>query len=366
MKQIIYISLVLTLISASCGKDKPMVDENDLTSIPSSPQPFTLKIPANFPKMTIPEDNPLTVEGIDLGRRLFYDPILSRDSSLSCAGCHLPKGSFTDNLATSKGVAGLNGKRSSMSLENIGFVNKGLFWDGRVQTLEEQALLPIEDPFEMHNLWEKAIEKLQKHKTYPTLFRKAFGISSKTEITKILTVKAIAQFERTLISGNAKFDKIYRREEYFTDEELSGADLYFNSAGAPDAQCAHCHASPFMNSADYFNNGLDSSKNLLDFKDIGRGRITGKLFDNGKFRSPTLRNIELTAPYMHDGRFKTLDEVLDHYASGGHYADNVDPFIPQIKDIKLSAKQKKQIIAFLKTLTDTSFVNNPAFQDPFK
>lgn len=366
MKKFIYIFIVLVLISASCGKDAPAIDENDLSAIPYAPQPYTLKIPSNFPQMEIPADNPLTVEGIDLGRRLFYDPILSRDSTLACAGCHLPKGSFTDNLATSKGVDGINGTRSAMSLENIGFVNKGLFWDGRVKTLEEQALLPIEDPLEMHNIWEKAIDKLKRHKDYPALFRKAFGVSNKTEMTKALAVKAIAQFERTLISGNAKFDKINRREAYFTDDELVGFELFFNASGAPDAQCGHCHASPFMDSPDYFNNGIDSSKNLLDFKDLGRGKFTGKLFDNGKFRSPTLRNIELTAPYMHDGRFKTLEEVLEHYASGGHYADNVDPFIPQIKDIKLSVKQKRQIIAFLKTLTDTSFVNNPAFQNPFK
>ncbi len=368
MKKILSLFIILTLIIASCGDDKniDIIDDNDLTNIAHSPKSFELKIPANFPKMDIPADNPMTVEGIDLGRRLFYDPILSRDSTLSCSGCHLSKAGFTDNFATSKGVDGINGTRSSMSLENIGFVNKGLFWDGRVITLEEQALLPIEDPVEMHNIWEKAVVKLQKHKDYPTLFRKAFNISTKTEISKTHVVKAIAQFERTLISGNSKFDKIYKREEYFTDDELTGFELFFNASGAPDAQCGHCHASPFMNSNDYFNNGLDSSKTLRDFKDLGRGSFTGKLFDNGKFRAPTLRNIELTAPYMHDGRFKTLEEVVEHYASGGHYADNIDPFIPQIKDIKLSAKQKRQIILFMKTLTDTSFTNNPAFQNPFK
>ncbi len=362
------LSFIIILFVIACGKDMPqtIVDTDDLGKITYSPTSFDLKIPPNFPKMDIPADNPLTTEGVELGRRLFYDPILSRDSTQSCSSCHLAVGSFTDNKAVSKGVDGLNGTRSAMSLENIGFVNKGLFWDGRVKTLEEQALLPVEDPIEMHNIWEKAVAKLKAHSDYPTRFRKAFGIASKNDLTKELTVKALAQFERTLISGNAKFDKIFRREDFFTDDELSGYELFFNASGAPDAQCGHCHTSPFMNNNDYFNNGLDSAKTLDDFKDKGRGKFTGKQFDNGKFRAPTLRNIEFTAPYMHDGRFKTLDEVMEHYASGGHYADNVDPFIPQIKQIKLTTKQKQQILLFLKTLTDKDFMNNPAFQNPFK
>ena len=370
MKNIIIISIVFILFIAACGeKDtlvSPSIDDNDLTSIYFSPQSFNLKIPPNFPQMEIPADNALTTEGVELGKRLFYDPIFSRDSTMSCASCHLSVGGFTDNKALSKGVAGLDGFRSSMSLENVGFFNKGLFWDGHAKTLEEQALLPIEDPRELHTNWDKVVEKLRKHKDYPNRFRKAFGIASKNDISKTLAAKAIAQFERTLISGNAKFDKIFRREDSFTDDELDGYQLFFNAAGAPDAQCGHCHTTPFFNSNDYFNNGLDSVNNLKDFKDLGRGIVTKKEFDNGKFRVPSLRNIELTAPYMHDGRFKTLEQVVDHYASGGHYADNIDPFIPQIATIKLTAKQKKQILLFLKTLTDTSFVNNRAFQNPYK
>ncbi len=361
------ISFILFSLIMACGKDLPVVvtENDDLRTTSFAPHNYDLKIPSNFPKMDIPADNPMTTEGVELGRRLFYDPILSLDSSVSCASCHMTHGSFTDNTALSKGVAGTLGLRSAMSLENVGFVNKGLFWDGRVKTLEEQALLPVEDPREMHHIWEKVVEKLKAHNDYPTRFRQAFGISSKKEINKELAVKAIAQFERTIISGNAKFDKIFRREDFFTDDELIGYELFFNASGAPDAQCGHCHASPFMNSNDFFNNGLDSAKTLTDFKDIGRGRVTGKVFDNGKFRAPTLRNIDLTAPYMHDGRFKTIEEVVEHYASGGHYTENVDPFIPQIKSIKLTMKQKNQIILFLKTLTDTSFIHNPAFQNPF-
>jgi cytochrome c peroxidase len=344
----------------------PTVDDTDLTQIAYNPVFITLKQPQGFPKMDIPTDNPITTEGVELGRRLFYDPILSRDSSMSCSSCHLPSGNFTDNKALSKGVDGKEGLRSAMSLENIGFIKGGLFWDGRVKTLEEQALLPVEDPIEMHNIWENVEKILRGHKDYSTRFRKAFGIKTTGEISKTLVVKALAQFERTLISGNAKVDKILRREDVFTDEEYNGFFLFFNDNPRYDAQCGHCHNSPFYGSNEFFNNGIDSVKTLNDFRDKGVGKVTGKQFDNGKFRAPSLRNIEFSAPYMHDGRFKTLDEVMDHYASGGHLADNISPLVLQIKDIKLTATQKKEIIAFMKTFSDTSFMNNPNLQNPFK
>ena len=369
-KYTLFFCSILCLITNGCGTKEPTptptADTNDLTGTPYKPTGLTLKIPSNFPNMDIPTDNALTTEGVELGRRLFYDKLLSANGTLACAGCHLPQGNFSDNQATSKGIDGMLGRRSSMTLENVGFVSKGLFWDGRVKMLEEQAVLPVEDPIEMHNNWDNVVVKLKAHADYPTYFRKAFGIASKTLITKDLAVKAIAQFERTLISGNAKFDRIFRREDFFTDDELTGYQLFFNAAGAPDAQCGHCHTSPFFTSGDYFNNGLDSAATLNDFKDKGRGGFTLKQFDNGKFRAPTLRNIELSAPYMHDGRFQTLEEVVEHYASGGHYAENIDPFLPQIRQINLTKKQKTQIVLFLKTLTDTTFVNNPAFQSPFK
>jgi cytochrome c peroxidase len=368
LKQII-ITFGILIFILSCGEMKPVnptVDDTDLSQITYSPTPITLKRPQGFTEMSIPADNLMTTEGIELGRRLFYDPILSRDSSMSCSSCHLPNGAFTDNKALSTGIDGKAGTRSAMSLENVGFVKSGLFWDGGTKTLEEQALLPVEDPIEMHHVWEKVEEILRGHKDYPTYFRKAFGIKNKTEITKMLAVKALAQFERSLISGNAKIDKILRKEEVFTDEEFNGFLLFFNDDPKKDAQCGHCHGAPFYGSNEFFNNGLDSVKTLNDFKDKGLGRITGKQFDMGKFRTPSLRNIEFTAPYMHDGRFKTLDEVMNHYASGGHLADNISPFIPLIKEIKMTARQKTEIIAFMKTLSDTSFMHNPSLQNPFK
>lgn len=368
MQKYLLVVLICAFFLPSCT-DK---EADALAIIPYAPTPYALKFKTKnlFPEMIIPADNPLTTEGVELGRFLFFDNMLSANGQMSCASCHLPETAFTDKQATSKGVQGIAGKRNSMSLANIGYVNTGLFWDGRVKTLEEQAFLPVEDPIELHSSWTKVVAKLQVHADYPTRFRKAFGIKNTAEITKELAIKAIAQFERTLISDDSKIDQIFRRETNPTDDEYDGYLMFFNAAGAPDAQCGHCHTSPFYSSNDFFNNGLDSAKTLDMFKDKGRGQFTKLLNDNGKFRAPSLRNIELTAPYMHDGRFKTLEEVLDHYASGGHYADNVDPFIPQIKFMNpsnkpMTAKQKRQIIAFLKTLTDSSFVNNPAFKSPF-
>ncbi len=363
MKKALVFTFFLALLIISC-KDK---EDDGLSSITYSPTTYELKYATTFPKMIIPADNPLTTEGVELGRFLFYDKLLSANGTMACASCHLTEGGFTDNLATSKGIDGIFGKRSAMSLSNIGFVNSGLFWDGRVKTLEEQAFFPVEDPIELHNNWTKVVEKLKAHADYPTRFRKAFGIATTAEITKELAIKAIAQFERTLISDNAKIDQIARdRNIKFTDDEFDGYQLFFNAVGVADAQCGHCHTSPFYGSNDYFNNGLDSATTLDEFRDKGRGQFTKNQSDNGKFRVPSLRNIELTAPYMHDGRFKTLEEVLDHYASGGHYSPNIDPFIPQIKSINLTQKQRGKIIAFLKTFTDTTFVNNPKLKSPFQ
>ncbi len=346
------------------SKCKTSLSSSGLSDISFSPTPLQLKIPSYFPPMQIPADNPLTVEGVALGRKIFFDNVLSSDLTQSCSTCHKPENYFTDNLPTSKGVLGLNGRRSSMSLVNIGFSNNGLFWDGRVKTLEEQALLPVQDSIELHNNWDAVTTRIKSNANYPTLFRRAFGITTVDSITKFLVVKAIAQFERTLISSDAKIDKIARKAAFFTDDEQTGYNLFFNVLDAPDAQCAHCHVSPFYNAGDFFNNGIDSAKTFTDFKDLGRGGFTLKPTDNGKFKPPTLRNIAQTAPYMHDGRFKTLQEVLDHYASGGHTSPNVDPFIPSIATIHLTAKQKNQIISFLNTLTDSSFVSNTAFQKP--
>jgi cytochrome c peroxidase len=351
----------------SCRKDDPVpaCADCDLSHIPYDPQPYHVEIPRDFPQLEIPPDNPLTQAGVALGRRLFFDTRLSQDSSISCASCHLQALSFTDGAAVSPGVGGTLGSRSSMSLLNVGYVSTGLFWDGRSATLEEQALMPVEDPLEMHETWGNVIQKLQRDPDYPRWFREAFGIRDKREMTRELAAKAMAQFERTLVSGDSRYDRVFIQGEGFpTDSELRGFDMFFdNSFFLPDAECGHCHGGILFTTHGFFNNAIDSVGSLSDFRDPGRGAVTGRYLDLGRFRAPTLRNIALTAPYMHDGRFQTLEEVIAHYNSGGHIAENYDA---NMRPLNLTEQQKRDLIDFLHTLTDTSFVNNPSFQNPWR
>jgi len=353
---------ILTWVAILACTDDAM-PSIDLENIPFAPEPYILDIPDHFPMMEIPADNPLTMDGVALGRRLFYDPILSLDGALSCSSCHLPSGSFTDNLATSPGVTGETGRRSSMSLLNIGFNNNGLFWDGRIATLEEQALLPVEDPIELHHTWSDVETEFQNHSEYPILFRKAFGITQIDEIDRSLAVKAIAQFERTLISsGRSKYDRVIDGDEVFTDQELIGHNIFFDIE--PDvsrhAECGHCHNAPLFTTNEYFNNGLEDT-DRTDLQDVGRAEVTSSPFDNGKFRVPTLRNALRTAPYMHDGRFTTFDEVIDHYDTQVRFGRNVDP---NLRVLNLSDADKNALMAFIRTLDDPDFVNDPRYQSP--
>ncbi|MCB0705902.1 MAG: cytochrome C peroxidase [Saprospiraceae bacterium] len=319
--------------------------------------------------MPIPSDNPLTVDGVALGRYLFYDPILSLDSTISCASCHLPAAAFADTVALSKGVGGTLGVRNAMSLANVGYYQNGLFWDGRVATLEEQSLHPVQDPLEMREDWNKVEEKLQQHPEYQKRFRAAFGIENSLDIDRYLAAKALAQFERTLISGTSKYDFANfdwgTQQQFFTSSELRGRNFFFSEPDDPNDPhpgCTHCHTSLLLTTNEYLNNGLDEAPELTGFSDLGRGGVTLSVFDNGRFRVPTLRNITRTAPYMHDGRFESLEDVLDHYSSGGHYAPNVDA---NIQAFVLTEEQKTDLLAFLQTLTDQSFIENPAFLNPF-
>jgi cytochrome c peroxidase len=345
----------------SCDNDK-MMDEDLglLTNIVYNPTPHQLQFPKNFGQPIIPIDNLMTDEGIALGKALFYDPILSKDSSISCATCHRQSASFSDPKKFSLGVNNTAGVRNAMAITNLAFIKNDLFWDGNTPTLESQALLPIEDPVEMHHTWPDVVTKLKKHTTYPSLFRKAFGIRNKNEITKDLAVKAISQFERTMISSNSKFDRVLRGEELFTDLELYGYEMFIDeNPDIKDAECGHCHSLPLGTADRFFNNGLDLAPTLMEFKDKGRGSVTGNLLDNGKFKAPTLRNIALSAPYMHDGRFQTLDEVLDHYSSGGKMAPNKDPLI---YSTNFTSLERRALKAFINTLTDSTFITNPKFR----
>lgn len=355
MNRILFIALLGFIVFQACRKEK----------VGYEPTPYTLKIPSHFPAMNIPEDNPMTEEGVLLGRMLFYEKRLSGDNTISCGSCHSPAAAFSDPNQFSSGVNGTLGNRNSMALINLGW-QTSFFWDGRSHTLEEQILEPVPNPVEMHQAWPKAISKLRQDVDYRNQFYKAFGV---TDFDSTHVAKAIAQFLRTMISGSSKFDVIYKYEnsipfsgndaaiwQSVTNEELAGYDLFKSLNGA---DCFHCHNGPLMQVQKFSNNGLDAV-----FSDLGRGAVTGSASDNGKFKVPTLRNIELSAPYMHDGRFATLDDVIEHYSTGIHQSPTIDPLIEFASQggVQLDAEQRALLLAFLKTLTDEDFVTNPDFQ----
>ncbi len=353
-----YLAFILLLILAySCKKDK----------VEAIPTPYTLKIPSHFPDMIIPEDNPMTVEGVELGRKLFYEKKLSGDNSLSCATCHAPDLAFADAHQFSEGIDGQLGTRNSMALINLGW-NTSFFWDGRSKTLEEQIIEPVINPVEMHTTWQSVVGKLSADVVYRNMFFKAFNVKN---IDSTYAAKAIAQFIRTLISGSSKFDVMYKFENNLplspneisiqgtiTPSEWAGYDLFKSLNGA---DCFHCHNGPLMQVQKFSNNGLDAT-----FSDVGRGAISGNVDDNGKFKVPTLRNIAFTAPYMHDGRFTTLDEVINHYSHGIQMSSTIDPLIEFAGQggVQLDAQEKDLLKQFLMTLTDSSFINNSNFKEP--
>ena len=317
MKYLLILFMIIG-IAISCKKDK----------VEHVPTPYVLEIPSHFPVMNIPEDNPMTVEGVALGRKLFYEKKLSGDNSISCATCHAPSSAFSDPNQYSEGVDGLLGTRNSMALVNVGW-NEFFFWDGRAKTLEEQILIPVEDPIEMHDRWPDVMSSLLSDMTYKNMFFKAFNTE---EIDSTHAAKAIAQFIRTMISGSSKYDVMYKAENNLsltsaeqaiyatvTPEETAGYDLFKSLNGA---DCFHCHNGPLMQVQKFSNNGLDAT-----FADNGRGDVTGNPNDNGKFKVPTLRNIEYSGPFMHDGRFSTLEEVIEHYSSGIQMSPSIDPLI---------------------------------------
>jgi len=326
-----------------------------------TPIPYNLEVPILFTEKLIPPiipaNNPLTEEGVALGKKLFFDRILSGDGTQSCASCHNPKKAFTDQQQFSNGIQGAFGKRNAMPLFNLAWnFDERFAWDGKEFGLEEQALEPVSNPIEMHASWIKVAERLQQNAAYPNLFFQAFGTS---QIDSILVTKAIAQFERTLISGNSKFDQFLREETILTPEEQNGFNVFMDEA---KGDCFHCHGSdnnPLWTDNKFHNNGLDAT-----FQDLGLGKVTGDPNDNGKFKSPSIRNLAFTAPYMHDGRFTTLDEVINHYSEGLKKSATIDPLMKNINNggIQLSLQDKTDLKAFLLALSDYDFNNNEAFQ----
>lgn len=366
-----FISRVFFILSTiitfwQCQSEKPKLN------IPSpsskweyNPTPYNLNIPQHFPPISIPFNNPLTIQGVELGRKLFYDPILSGDGSQACADCHKQANAFTDPNQFSTGIEGLQGNRNSMTIINMAWAPDFLFWDGRANSLENQALGPVVNPIEMHNTWKNASSKLQMHPQYPKLFFEAFGTAN---IDSSIVVKAIAQFERILISSNSRFDKWMKQEIIPTSLELQGFNLFITdrnvNAGIAGADCFHCHPHSNGMFTDFIlhNNGLDNEP----FADKGLGEITQNPSDYGKFRTPTLRNWAFSAPYMHDGRFQTIDEVINFYSSGLKHSSTIDPLMKNINDngVQLSPMEKQALKAFLLMLNDTSFVTNPNFSKP--
>ena len=349
--------ILLVLLFLSCKKDQ----------VGYEPTPYNLDIPSHFPVMIIPEDNPMTVEGVELGRKLFYEKRLSGDNSLSCGSCHSPQSAFSDPEQFSEGVDGAIGTRNSMALINLGWDNF-FFWDGRAKTLEEQIFMPVTNPIEMNETWPNAVAKLNNDQQYRDMFFRAYGEGG---IDSVKVSKAIAQFLRTMISGQSKYDVMYKVENGLpltiaeqaiqstvTDEELAGYDLFKSLDGA---DCFHCHNGPLMQVPKFSNNGLDATHT-----DIGRAEVTGNANDIGKFKIPTLRNIAYSAPYMHDGRFATIDEVINHYSHGIEMSATIDPLIEFASQggVQLDAFEKDLLKKFLMTLTDDQFINNPDFQDP--
>ena len=324
--------------------------------------PYVLRYPASFGgRFSIPTDNPMTQEGVHLGRLLFYEPRLSTTGTISCASCHQQARAFTDGRALSVGVSGKSTRRNAMSLVNLLWVRQ-FFWDGRSTGLEEQSLIPLAHADEMGLIVGDAARTLQKVAPYPALFRRVFGSDT---ITDARIGKAIAQFERTLISANSPYDQYLQGRYALTASEERGQRLFtaapVRERGIRGGNCAHCHGGPRLHQELFHNNGLDRQA-----ADSGRQAVTGLALDHGRFRVPTLRNIALTAPYMHDGRLKTLSAVLDHYSDHVRASATLSPeLVPaQAGGLGLTASEKTDLLAFLQLLTDSSFITNPQFADP--
>lgn len=320
--------------------------------------PAHLNVPswatAYLGELPMPEDNPLTVEGIYLGRKLFYDKRLSDDGTKSCASCHLQSSAFADPEPFSQGITGERGTRNAMQVINMGWT-PSLFWDGRASSLEAQAFGPVVNPVELNTTWPEVEERIADDRLYPVLFHMAFGEAG---VDSVKISKAISQFERTLLSFNSRFDRyFYGDGAGFTESEANGYDIFFSERG----DCIHCHAGPLLTDNEFRNNGLDAMP-----LDEGRKAFTGLGSDLGKFKVPTLRNIEYTAPYMHDSRFETLEEVVEHYNSGVHSdSPNLDPEMHNASlGLNLTESEKQDLVNFLKTFSDPGFLVNPDFADP--
>jgi len=362
--------LAAAVLVFSCRKEPALPKEaTTYGTTPINPKSI---FPEKYGMPALPSDNPLTEEGVYLGRMLFYDPVLSIDSTISCASCHAQEHAFADPNRYSTGVFGLTTNRNAPPLYNLAY-SRVFFWDARQKTLRELVLEPIQAHNEMALTLPLLKKRLSAIPRYQQWFRKAFG--SEPDVFNMTL--AMEQFLLTLVSKDAKFTKMWPGNfDLLTAQELDGLRLYnglvdvnpLTGALSGGADCFHCHGSVFAqannpNFGGIANNGLDAV-----ITDKGFGGITGRSSDIGTFKTPSLLNVGLTAPYMHDGRFTTLDEVINHYSDQIKYASpNLNPQIKVHgpKQRLLSPSEKAALKAFLLTMSDTVFVNNPAYKNPF-
>lgn len=320
-------------------------------NIQKAKSPYEFVAPSNFPEPTYTfYNNAVTEEGFKLGRKIFFDPILSIDGSISCSSCHNQTFAFADlpQHPFSVGIDGLVGTRNAPALANLAFM-KEFFWDGGVTHLDFVPINAIESPVEMGEEIIAVVAKIKNDSEYPALFEAAFNT---TEINMPLLMDALAQYMLLMVSNNSKYDAYLKGEETLTTKELKGLQLF-------DQKCESCHSGILFTNQDYFNNGIDSV-----FSDSGRATISANSLDIGKFKVPTLRNISLTAPYMHNAKFNTLKEVLDHYDHGVLASSTLASSLIQANGdlgIPLSIEEKEAILAFLETLTDYELLNNSIF-----
>jgi cytochrome c peroxidase len=341
-----YIWLILFSLLISCSSE----DSEDYQNIP-----IDYQVPSNFPPIAYnTATNPLTEKGFELGKKIFYDGRLASDGVVSCGFCHIQENAFTHHGHTfSHGVGEGVGTRNAPPIQNMAFQTQ-FMWDGAANHIELLSMIPIASEIEMNGDIIAIMNMMKNDGPYQKLFQQAFP---NKEINPENMLKALAQFMTMLTSSNSKFDKFRRNESGGTlnQEELAGYALF-------NQKCASCHATDIFTDNSFRNNGLSINPII---NDMGRYRVTEIESDKLKFKVPSLRNVELTAPYMHDGRFFTLEGVLNHYASGVTNTQNLDPLLNNngTLGIPLNATEKQQLIAFLKTLTDNEFITNPKFAE---
>ena len=360
LKKISVAASVAVMIFVSCKKEA----ETPATPASYDPTPYTMNY-GDFPPPQIAADNPLTKQGVQLGRMLFYEKRLSKDNSMSCASCHRQEYAFSDTNRFSIGVDGHPSGRQAMAVFNMAWNTNEFFWDGRAALLRDQSLMPIEDSLEMAETLPSVINKLAADQSYKNQFIRAFG---SYEITSEKMALAMEQFMNSIVSVESKYDRFLSGQETLTPSENRGRKLFFTEYNQffPDssgADCAHCHVPKNFENDRYMNNGLDAGPDIDDF---GRELATGNPMDRGRMKVTSLRNIELTPPYMHDGRFQTLEEVVEHYNSGIQPSPSLDPALANTMStgLMLDAQDKADLVAFLRTFTDTDLMTNPEYSDP--